>query len=47
MEKSREERIKEFKQTTPPKILKQFKSEDDIWDYLNNQGYQSLREFER
>ncbi len=35
---SREEKIKEFKATTPAGILKQFKSDDDIWDYLNNQG---------
>lgn len=35
---NREEKIKEFKETTPAGILKQFKSDDDIWDYLNNQG---------
>lgn len=35
---NREEKIKEFKKTTPAGILKQFKSDDDIWDYLNNQG---------
>ena len=34
----REEKIKEFKESTPAGILKQFKSDDDIWDYLNNQG---------
>ena len=35
---NREEKIREFKKTTPAGILKQFKSDDDIWDYLNNQG---------
>ena len=35
---NREEKIREFKETTPAGILKQFKSDDDIWDYLNNQG---------
>ena len=34
----RKEKIKEFKESTPAGILKQFKSDDDIWDYLNNQG---------
>ena len=34
----KEKRIKEFKESTPAGILKQFKSDDDIWDYLNNQG---------
>ena len=33
-----QERIKEFKETTPPGILKQFKDDQDISDYLSNEG---------
>lgn len=35
---SKEEQIKKFKEETPPGILKQFRDDKDIWDYLNCEG---------
>lgn len=32
----REEIIERFKQVTPPSILKGFKDDDDIWDFVSN-----------
>ena len=36
--------IENFKKATPELILKSFKDDNDIWDYINKNGEWSVKE---
>lgn len=42
-EKEKVEKIEKFKKETPPGILKQFKNDDDIWDFIMEQESAPIR----